>query len=323
MMAVSLLLAAGCGGSLSHRSVADMVGGELPLEAAVQRIRVEVPTGTVGVAAGSGRTLRYGGGVRRAADTAEDLARLEAIPLELTAVLDAKEPGTLVVKAPGIGVDDPKGVFGLELGLHVPPGIPLEVKIAGSGNVTLDHRNAATKVTTARGDLRVQWCAGALEASTRRGNVIVIDHAGDVDVDVGVGDLQVFVKQPDKLIRLVTGQGSLQCHVPGSTDLELDAAVAIGHISNGFGFHEEKTGDYSAAMRGKRGDGRTKIVLRSGAGTVSMIPKAFGEGSGARQGLDSMALLTVVVFVGLIVLMVVVRLVLRARGGAANGSAER
>ena len=70
MMAVSLLLAAGCGGSLSHRSVADMVGGELPLEAAVQRIRVEVPTGTVGVAAGSGRTLRYGGGVRRAADGA-------------------------------------------------------------------------------------------------------------------------------------------------------------------------------------------------------------------------------------------------------------
>ncbi len=305
---------------MSHRSVADLVEAELPIDAAVQRIRVEVPNGTVGVAAGSGRTLRYGGGVRRAADTAEDLAKLEAIGLELTAVLDDKEPGTLVVKAPGIGPDDPKGVFGLELGLHVPPGIPLEIKVAGSGNVTLDHRNASSKITTGRGDLRVQWSAGALEASTRRGNVIVIEHGGDVDVDVGVGDLQVFVAQPDKLIRLVTGQGSLQCHVPKTTQLDLDVAVAIGHISNGFGFKEEKTGDYSAAMRGRLGDGRTKVVLRSGAGTVSVIPKEFEAGSGASQGLDSMALLTLVVFVGLVVLMIVVRLVFRARSGAATGS---
>lgn len=274
MAFVVFVLAGGCGGSLSHRSVAEM-SGELPIDATVQRIRVEVPTGTVGVKAGAGRTIVYGGGVRRAADSAEDLARLEAIPLELTAVLDTGEPGTLVVRAPGLGSGDPKGVFGLELGLHVPGGIPLEIKVAGSGNITLDHRNAASKASTARGDLRFQWCVGALEARTGRGNVIVIDHQGDVDIDVGIGDMQAFVEQPGTQLRLVTGQGTLQCHVPTALDFEADAAVAVGHISNGFGFAVEKTGDYSAALRGKQGSGRTRVVLRSGAGTVSLIPKKF------------------------------------------------
>lgn len=282
-LAAMLLIASGCGGSLSSRSVADL-SGELPLDASVQRIRLEVPNGTVGVKPGAGRTVKYGGGVRRAADSPADLAKLEAIPLDLLGILDAAEPGTLVIRAPGVGTDDPMGVFGLELGLFVPPGIPLQIVIAGSGHVTLAGRGAATQVNTGRGDLRFEGCTGPLVGHTGRGNVIAFDHVGDIDLDAGTGDMQVFVPSPGRLIRLVTGQGTVQCHIPEATGFEVDAAAAIGRIGNGFGLAAEKTGDYSAALRGKRGSGDTNIILRTGSGHLALSPKSFDPQGESKPG---------------------------------------
>src|SRR5262245_45255852 len=72
-------LAGGCGGSLSERAVAEMAN-TLPIGPSIERVRIEIQNGTLGVDVSSERTVAVQGGVRRAADTAEDLARLQQIP---------------------------------------------------------------------------------------------------------------------------------------------------------------------------------------------------------------------------------------------------
>lgn len=269
-----IVLVAACDGALGHRSVAEMAGS-LPIGQSIRKVRFEIQSGTVGMDSQAERAVRYGGGVRRAADSAPELAALEAIPVELVAEPDPAEPTTLVVRGPAIPATGPRGVLGLELGLHVPPDLPVEIRIAGSGHVTVANRRAPLVVHTGRGDLNFQACEGATEARTGRGNVIVFDHRGDVDIRTMTGNMQVFVREPGTRIRLDSGQGTIQCYVPPTTGLRLDARAQIGRCGSSFGFAHETIGTYGAAMVGERGDGRTGIVLRTGSGHLSLGARDF------------------------------------------------
>lgn len=270
---VIAFLASGCGGPLGHRSTAEFAG-DLVIPDGIAKIRVEVPIGTVGVVLGAGRTIRYQGGVRRAADSATNLANLEAIVLQFVATPDPTDATVLVVRAPGIPAGQPPGVFGLEIGLFLPADLPLEVVVAGNGHVTMADRTAPTRVRTGRGDLRFERCKADVAARTGTGNVIAFDQAGDVDLETGLGDMQVFVQQPARSITLVTGQGTVQCHVPPTCGFVVDAVASVGKIGNGFGLDAEQKG-YSAELRGAQGDGAVKIVLRTGSGHLSLSPKRW------------------------------------------------
>ena len=92
----------------------------------------------------------------------------------------------------------------------------------------------------------------------------VPDVERDLDIEVKMGAMQVFVREPGKRLRLVTGQGDIQCYVPPDTGLVVDARAAIGKIGNAFGFAVETVQRYGAAMTGQQGDGRTEVVLRTG-----------------------------------------------------------
>jgi hypothetical protein len=266
-------MASGCGGSLGHRSTAEFAG-DLVIPDGVAKIRVEVPTGTVGVVPRVDRSIRYQGGVRRAADSAASLANLEAIALVFVAAPDPTDPTLLVVRAPGIPAGQPPGVFGLEVGLFLPADLPLEVVVAGNGHVTMADRNAPTWVRTGRGDLRFERCKADVTARTGTGNVIAFDQVGAVDLETGLGDMQVFVQRPARSITLVSGQGTVQCHVPEACGFVVDAVASVGKIGNGFGIEAEQKG-YSAELRGTRGDGAVKIVLRTGSGHLSLSPKRW------------------------------------------------
>ena len=243
-------------------------------------MRIELQDGTIGIDAGPAGALDYRGGVRRAADTAEELARLEQIPLELVASVDPKDPTVMVVRGPMRDETGPAGVFAFELGIHVPPDIPLEVRIRANGDITIANRRAATDAETGRGDLRFPACSGGLRARTGRGNVIAYEHRGDLDILTKVGDMQVFVPEPGERIRLVTGQGTVQCFVPVALDFELDARAETGRAAaKAFGLESETVGEYGAVLMGVRGTGRTKIVLRTGSGHLSLSPhKAVPSG---------------------------------------------
>ena len=109
--------------------------------------------------------------------------------------------------------------------IRVPAKLPLEIVVTDNGHVTLDDRNAFTKVRTRRGDLRFQACKGGIVANTGQGNVIAFDHEGDLDVRTGLGDMQVFIVKPGKQVTLSTGQGTVQCHVPKDIEFEVEAPV--------------------------------------------------------------------------------------------------
>jgi hypothetical protein len=263
-----------CGGPLSHRSTAEMAD-RVPLGQGVRCVRIELDQGTVGVKPGEGRFADYAGGVRRAADTAEDLAKLEQVPFQLTVHADPARPDTLILRGPRL----PAGVSGLlsiELGMRLPAEIELEVVITGSGHVTVGERAAKTTARTGRGDLRFEACRGAVDAKTGRGMVIAFEHCGDLDIETKVGDMQAFVREPGSLIRLVTGQGTVQVGVPEDTPFDLDARAEVGRIGAGFGLTSETIGSYGAALVGRQGAATTRVVLRTGHGHLAFKPKKFG-----------------------------------------------
>lgn len=267
-LAVGLLpLLGGC----SHRSVAEF-SQRVAEVAGKTAIRIEIENGTIGVAPSSDRSIQIDGGVRRAADSAEMLARLEAVPLTFRVVEDPKRPDLLVLRSPELP-EGIAGILGLELGVHLPADLPLEIVISGSGHVTLGDRKAASQVRTGRGDLRFENCAGGVVAKTGSGNVIAFGHRGDVDLQTNLGDMQVFVRETGSKVRLITGQGTLQCYLPTATQFEVDARVEKGRIGNGFGLTAQTVQEFGAVLVGAIGNGATKVILRSGSGHIALSPK--------------------------------------------------
>jgi len=271
----ALLATALLSGGCAHRSV-QSINGSLPCGPEVQKIRVEMDNGSVGILAmepgAPNEELTYVGGLRRDATSEEGLAALVGVADVLSAAMDAKEPGTLVIRCPSA----PAGVQGMiayEGSISIPSTMPLEVVVKYNGHVTLMDREAPSKVVTRRGDLRFERCRGAIEANTGHGMLIAFDHEGDIDVRTGLGDMQVFVTEPADQITLSTGKGTVQCHVPEGTGCDVDARAEIGRIGSDFGFEVRKIGEFSAAMTGKRGNAKTRVLLRTGSGHISLIQR--------------------------------------------------
>ena len=254
-MAAVCALAA-CSGGLSHRSLVEM-SGDVPIGPEIRRVRLEIQDGTVGVDRQEARAVHFGGGMRRAADTAEGLVAIEAIPVEPKASVDPADASTLVLRGPHLSENGPNGVLAYEMGLKLPADLELEVVIVRNGGVTVVNRDAPLKVTTGRGDLRFEVLVGG----------------GDdphVDIESAVGDMQVFVTGPGDLLRLRTGQGTIQCFIPPATGFVCSARAEVGFAGSGFGLEKEKTAQMGMAMTGTRGDGRTKIVLTTGSGYLHL-----------------------------------------------------
>lgn len=264
-------------GGFGYRSVAELAE-VVPIGQEIEAIRIELQNGTVGIdvpeAGATGRAVAYAGGVRRAAADAAELARIEQVPIRLVPVVDPARPRTLVLRGPELPPGS-GGLLALELGIRLPGDLPLEIAIAGSGHITIANRRGATSIDTGRGDLRFEHCRGPVRAKTGRGMVIAFDHVGDLDLNTLVGDIQAFVKEPGELLRLVSGKGTVQCGVPATCEFDLDARAEVGRIGADFGLVGETVGTYGAALVGKRGSGRTKVVLRTGAGHLAFKEHRF------------------------------------------------
>jgi hypothetical protein len=261
----------------SHRSMAEMKG-ELALPEGVRTARVVVQNGSVAVKAGTERKIRYSGGIRRSGATAEILARLEQVPNLLSASADPADPTLLVITAPAIPADADamRSILGCEFTLVLPAEIEVDVQVVGipggigSGHLVVSDRRADVRMSTGRGDMRLENCRGSARLRTGGGMSIVIGHEGNLDLQSRGGDIQAFLRQAADDILLATGQGNVQCHVPRETGFRLDARTEMGKLANGFGLPMERVQDYGGVMRGTHGDGRTRIVLRSASGHLSM-----------------------------------------------------
>jgi hypothetical protein len=274
--AAVLALANGCSGGLGHRSTAEMEG-TIPLPDAVREVRCEAASGSFRVLAGAARQIAFQGGLRRAGNTAELLARVEQVPATMAAAPDPDQPDVLVLRGPTLppGVTVGEAILGFEVTLTLPADVALTMTVAESGHLVVEDRRAAVRMSTQHGDLRLMRCQGPARIHTGRGMTIVYDHRGQLDVESGVGDVQVVVREPGPLLRLVTGIGNVQCLVPPDTGFRLDARTESGRVANGFGIVKERLSGQGAAMSGTRGDSRTEIVMRAGTGFLSLSYKTF------------------------------------------------
>jgi hypothetical protein len=272
---LALSIACSCSGGLAHRSTAELEG-RIELPDGITRMRLEIANGSARVLAGEGRHATFRGVLRRAADTAEDLASLEAIPPTLSPA-PGPDGAEIIVRSPDLpaGLRGGNAVLACEMTLTVPAELGLSIAVAGSGHLEVEDRAAAVDLTTTHGNLRLMRCRGSARIHTGRGMTIVYDHRGDLDAESRVGDMQVFVREPGRLLRLVAGLGNVQCLVPPDAGFRLDARTERGRVANGFGFVKERLADQGAAMVGSRGDGRTEIVMRAGAGFLSLTHKTF------------------------------------------------
>ncbi|MCA8976267.1 MAG: hypothetical protein KDC98_16220 [Planctomycetes bacterium] len=218
--------------------------------------------------------MSYAGGVRRAANTADDLTKIEAVALAFTGAADEQDPSTLVIRAPSLP-DGVQGVLAFELGIRLPADIDIDLVVAENGHLTVANRSASSSAVTGRGDLRFIGCHGAIKAKTGRGQIIVDDHRGDLDITAAIGSMQVFVREPGQRIRLDTGDGTVQCYIPPNAGFVVDARAAVGRCGSSFGLDVESPTEFSAAMTGARGDAGTKIVLRTGTGHIQLGSKVF------------------------------------------------
>ena len=272
-LAVALLaLFTACTGGLGHRSMAPMQG-ELVIPAGVTQVRVEIQNGSIEVNQGKVGAVGYRGQVRRAADTAEQLQRFEGQGTELVAA-ESPSADTLVLRGPSRPQGADMGVLAVELILEVPEGLAVSLIVSGSGNLSINDRSAAIELDCGRGDLRMKRTRGTAKLHSGRGNIIADDHSGDLDVNLDVGDMQVFVREPAARVRLVTGMGNVQCLVPPATQFRVEARTQTGKLANGFGLAMEREG-FSSWMVGQRGDGRTELVMHSGKGHLSLSHKTF------------------------------------------------
>ncbi|MFN6147258.1 MAG: hypothetical protein ACK5AL_12935 [Planctomycetota bacterium] len=264
------------GGGLGYRSVAQ-AKNRVPIPAGISIVRIELASGTLGIDAASAAdpsAVEWAGGVRRAADTPEELRQLEQVAVDLAPATDPGRPGVLVLRGPSPPAGS-KGVLAFEVGVRIPKDLQVEVAVAGSGHVTVANRTAGTSVETARGDLRFERCAGPVRAKTGSGNVIAFDHQGDLDVLTGSGDMQAFVRKPGAELRLVTGKGTVQCGVPPTCEFDLDGRAEIGRIGVDFGLAATKVGEFGAAVVGRRGNATTKVVLRTASGHLAFRSKSY------------------------------------------------
>ncbi|MGE3173655.1 MAG: hypothetical protein AB7O97_13610 [Planctomycetota bacterium] len=276
-MALALAAAAclaSCSGRLGHRSVRP-TGGSLPLPAGLQVLRIEIQNGRLEVRPGGRDAVAYEGHIRCGADTAEDLQRFEARGAELRLEADPAAPGTWVLRGPTRPPELMSGVLGVEVRVTAPRDLPLEVRIEGSCDIDVADREAPTSIETRRGDVKCMACHGATRVRVGTGVLIVNDHRGDLDIETRMGQMQVFVREPGELLRLVSGNGDVQCIIPPSTGFRVDARAETGKVHTSFGLPVDRVTAYSAVMTGQRGDGRTEIVLRTGSGHLSLSHKTF------------------------------------------------
>jgi hypothetical protein len=282
--AFASVLLAGC----THRSVAGIEGQVVVPEAVTEvllqledgSLKLLAPgaldrSGTTAPSASGERVIRWRGGIRRGAGSEQELRQLEGVPVEVASEVREGEPHRLVLQAPqrpaGMA---PDSILGVEMVMELPVDLVLDVRIRGSGHVTVEDRQADIRVDTGRGDLKVSRCRGSLRMQTGTGMTIVYEHCGDVDVRAMVGDMQAFIREPADTIRLVTGQGNVQCLVPPTAGFRVDARTETGKVANGFGIPNERDG-YSSRILGERGDARTEILLRSSSGHLSLSHKSW------------------------------------------------
>lgn len=264
--------AAGCGGRLGQQWE-EKFERTYALPPGTTKVLVEVLDGALTVVSGEPGAVRIEAQTLRAADTVEGLAALRALDLEPQPTQPSA--GVLALRGPKLpeALDRLSHRLITKAVVMVPPDIEVEA-ITGYGPVAAVGREAAVRLTTLAGDVRVERCRGDAVVRTGEGVVMVQHHRGGLDVESrDCQTMQIFVDEIGPSgVRLVTVAGGIQAHLPGDAAFALDARTLDGKMLNSFGVPVEPIAgtDDGFTMRGDVAGGGPLVTILAQRGSVSV-----------------------------------------------------
>jgi DUF4097 and DUF4098 domain-containing protein YvlB len=157
------------------------------------------------------------------------------------------------------------------------------------GSIELNGCDGPLKVDTSGGRIEATDGSGSLDARTSGGSIVVRNFAGDAKVETSGGRLS-FENINGKIVgrtsggsisaklkspvpgdvNLETSAGSIEVLVPADAGLDVEAEASSGRVSSDLPFTGTRTDRDS--MKGKINGGGKSLVLRSGAGSISIKP---------------------------------------------------
>ena len=157
------------------------------------------------------------------------------------------------------------------------------------GSIELNGCEGPLKVDTSGGRIDATEGSGSLEARTSGGSIVVRNFVGDTKVETSGGRLsfeningKIFgrtsggsisakLKSPvPGDVNLETSAGSIDVLVPPDAGLDVEAEASSGRVISELPFTGTRTDRDS--MKGKINGGGKSLVLRSGAGSISIKP---------------------------------------------------
>ncbi len=168
--------------------------------------------------------------------------------------------------------------------LHGPTGAT-----TSGGSIELNGCEGALKVDTSGGRIEATDGSGSLEARTSGGSIVVRNFGGDTKVETSGGRLtfeningkitgrssggSISAKLKSPVpgdVNLETSAGSIDVTVPPDAGLDIEAEASSGRVTSELPVTGTRTDRDS--MKGKINGGGKSLVLRSGAGSISIKP---------------------------------------------------
>jgi hypothetical protein len=157
------------------------------------------------------------------------------------------------------------------------------------GSIELNGCEGPLKVDTSGGRIEAIDGSGSLEAHTSGGSIVVRNFGGDTKVETSGGRLtfeningkitgrssggSISAKLKSPVpgdVNLETSAGSIDVMVPADAGLDVEAEASSGRVTSELPFTGTRTDRES--MKGKINGGGKSLVLRSGAGSISIKP---------------------------------------------------
>jgi hypothetical protein len=158
-----------------------------------------------------------------------------------------------------------------------------------TGDLDIDTGSGSVRVEEVKGGLlKLDTGSGSVEVSDARVDDLRVDtgsghvdlseiNAGDILVDTGSGGVSVDLMSDIESLKVDTGSGGVTVYVPRSLGAEFEVGTSGGGIRVDVP-HQSSHVERNEA-RGRIGDGRGRIRVDTGSGSVQIRPRATGGSS--------------------------------------------
>lgn len=162
------------------------------------------------------------------------------------------------------------GSFNARVIVNVPAKARIEAS-TGDGRVSVRDVEGDLVARTGDGSIRLEHVNGAIEASSGDGSITVDGQIRQLKARSGDGRVHVHAvgTAPTGDWSLATGDGSVLLEVPEGFGAELDATTGDGHVDVRDVQFDRTSGERNrSVVRGRIGNGGSRITIRSGDGSI-------------------------------------------------------